>query len=102
MSYYEISIETIIFSCSLVERNSLTLRLFVSASLSSSALAVAWNKRNKQPYGQHDPISCEKGLDLALTRKLADRIYYAYFPFGAMIERTQMRPYHKKFLVRRG
>ena len=39
-------------------------------------VVVAWNKRNQQEQtGQHDPISCQKGSDLALTRKLADGTY---------------------------
>ena len=43
------------------------------------------------------PISCQKGLDLALTRKLADGTYYAYFPFASLTEESKMTPYHKKF-----
>ena len=43
------------------------------------------------------PISCQKGSDLALTRKLADGTYYAYFPFASLTEESKMTPYHKKF-----
>ena len=44
----------------------------------------------------HNPISCQKGSDLALTRKLADGTYYAYFPFASLTEESKMTPYHKK------
>ena len=61
----------------------------------------------------HDRISCEKGSDatplaprpnflsegvrLGLDKEIApDGTYLAYFPFGAMIERSRMTPYHKK------
>jgi hypothetical protein len=30
-----------------------------------------------------------------------DRTYYAYFLFSPMIERSQITPYHSKFVVRR-
>ncbi|MBO7263059.1 MAG: hypothetical protein J6U93_00900, partial [Alistipes sp.] len=46
-------------------------------------------------------ISCQKGLDLALTRKMADGTYFAYFPFASLTEESKMTPYHEKFLVRR-
>ena len=42
------------------------------------------------------PISCQKGLDLALTRKLADGTYSKYFPFASLTEESKMTPYHKK------
>ncbi len=45
-------------------------------------------------------ISCQKGSDLALTRKLADGTYYAYFPFASLTEESKMTPYHKKFLAK--
>ena len=45
-------------------------------------------------------ISCQKGSDLALTRKLADGTYYAYFPFASLTEESKMTPYHKKLLVK--
>ena len=61
------------------------------------SIAVAWNKRNRHRHtGQHNPISCQKGSDLALTRKLADGTYYAYFPFASLTEESKMTPYHKK------
>ena len=44
------------------------------------------------------PISWEKGLDLALTRKLADGTYMTYFPFASLTEESKMTPYHKKLL----
>ena len=47
---------------------------------------------------EYYPISWEKGLDLALTRKLADGTYYAYFPFASLTEESKMTPYHKKLL----
>ena len=34
---------------------------------------------------------------MALTRKLADGTYYAYFPFASLTEESKMTPYHKKF-----
>ena len=43
-------------------------------------------------------ISCQKGLDLALTRKMADGTYLAYFPFAILTEESKMTPYHKKLL----
>ena len=33
---------------------------------------------------------------MALTRKLADGTYYAYFPFASLTEESKMTPYHKK------
>ena len=47
----------------------------------------------------HNPISWEKGSDLALTRKMADGTYYAYFPFASLTEESKMTPYHKKLQV---
>ena len=44
------------------------------------------------------PISCQKGSDLALTRKLANGTYYAYFPFASLTEESKMTPYHKKLM----
>ena len=43
-------------------------------------------------------------LRLGLDKEIApDGTYLAYFPFGAMIERSRMAPYREKlFLVRRG
>ena len=46
----------------------------------------------------HNRISWEKGLDLALTRKLTDGTYYAYFPFASLTEESKMTPYHKKLM----
>ena len=43
------------------------------------------------------PISCQKGCRCVLDKEIApDGTYLAYFPFGAMIERSRMTPYHKK------
>ena len=44
-------------------------------------------------------ISCQKGSDLALTRKLADGTYLAYFPFASLTEESKMTPYHKKLKI---
>ena len=41
-------------------------------------------------------ISCQKELDLALTRKMADGTYLVYFPFASLTEESKMTPYHKK------
>ena len=39
-----------------------------------------------------------EGVRLGLDKEIApDGTYFAYFPFGAMIERSRMTPYHKKF-----
>ena len=43
-------------------------------------------------------ISCQKGSDLALTRKLADGTYLKYFPFASLTEESKMTPYHKKLM----
>ena len=38
-----------------------------------------------------------EGVRCGLDKEIApDGTYLAYFPFGAMIERSQMTPYHKK------
>ena len=68
------------------------------------SVAVAWHKRNRHKhYGQHSPISWEKGCRCVLDKEIApDGTYITYFPFGAMIERTQMRPYLGKLLVHCG
>ena len=47
-------------------------------------------------------ISCEKGSDLALTRKLADGTYYAYFPFASLTEESKMTPYREKYFLSEG
>ena len=40
-----------------------------------------------------------EGVRLGLDKEIApDGTYLAYFPFGAMIERSRMTPYHKKLL----
>ena len=46
----------------------------------------------------HNPISCQKGSDLALTRKMADGTYYAYFPFASLTEESKMTPYREKLI----
>ena len=43
-------------------------------------------------------ISCQKGLDLTLTRKMADGTYFAYFPSAILTEESKMTPYHKKLI----
>ena len=38
-----------------------------------------------------------EGVRLGLDKEIApDGTYLTYFPFGAMIERSRMTPYHKK------
>ena len=45
-------------------------------------------------------ICCQKGLDVASIKKLPWMGHtLAYFPFRAMIERSQMTPFHNKLLV---
>ena len=40
-----------------------------------------------------------EGVRCGLDKEIApDGTYLTYFPFGAMIERSQMTPYHKKLL----
>ncbi len=40
-----------------------------------------------------------EGVRCDLDKEIApDGTYLTYFPFGAMIERPQMTPYHKKLL----
>ena len=44
------------------------------------------------------PNFLSEGVRLGLDKEIApDGTYLAYFPFGAMIERSRMTPYHKKF-----
>ena len=33
--------------------------------------------------------SCQSGANVALTRKMADGTYYAYFPFAILTEASQ-------------
>ena len=48
----------------------------------------------------HHPNFLREGVRCGLDKEIApDRTYLAYFLFGAMIERSQMTPYHKKFLL---
>ena len=43
------------------------------------------------------PNFLSEGVRLGLDKEIApDGTYLAYFPFGAMIERSRMTPYHKK------
>ena len=43
------------------------------------------------------PNFLSEGVRCGLDKEIApDGTYLAYFPFGAMIERSQMTPYHKK------
>ena len=47
------------------------------------------------------PNFLSEGVRLGLDKEIApDGTYLAYFPFGAMIERSRMTPYHKKALRR--
>ena len=44
-----------------------------------------------------------EGVRLGLDKEIApDGTYLVYFPFGLLTEASQMRRYHRKFLVRRG
>ena len=52
---------------------------------------------------KNDPFSqlicCQKGLDVASIKRLPRMGHTCrYFPFGAMIERSQMTPFHNKLL----
>ena len=66
---------------------------------------IRTHRNSSEPIGthntnlskHHNPISCQKGSYLALTRKLADGTYYVYFPFASLTEESKMTPYHKKF-----
>ena len=45
-----------------------------------------------------EPNFLSEGVSCGLDKEIApDGTYLKYFPFGAMIERSQMAPYHKKF-----
>ena len=55
----------------------------------------------KFPYkpasSQHSANFLSKGVSCGLDKEIAlDGTYSRYFPFRAMIERSQMTPYHKK------
>ena len=54
-----------------------------------SAIAGAPKERNLLPPSQHNPISCQSGANLALTRVRADGTYYAYFPFALTTEASK-------------
>ena len=44
-----------------------------------------------------NPNFLREGVRLGLDKEIApDGTYLTYFPFGAMIERSRMTPYHKK------
>ena len=50
-------------------------------------------------YSYHHSVFLEEGGRCGLDKEIApDGTYLAYFPFGAMIERSQMTSYHKKLL----
>ena len=67
---------------------------FVVVSLVSVVSVVS-----KKPYQARDPNFLSEGVRLGLDKEIApDGTYLAYFPFGAMIERSRMAPYHKKLL----
>ena len=47
------------------------------------------------------PNFLSERVRLDLDKEIApDGTYLTYFPFGAMIERSRMTPYHKKFFTR--
>ena len=53
----------------------------------------------KKPSKAQDPNFLSEGVRLGLDKEIApDGTYLAYFPFGAMIERSRMTPYHKKLV----
>ena len=56
-----------------------------------------------KPPQAPQPNFLSEGVRLGLDKEIApDGTYLAYFPFGAMIERSRMTSYRKKlFLVRR-
>ena len=46
------------------------------------------------------PNFLSEGVSCGLDKEIAlDGTYLKYFPFRAMIERSQMTPYHKKFQI---
>ena len=52
-----------------------------------------------KPSQAPQPNFLSEGVRLGLDKEIApDGTYLAYFPFGAMIERSRMTPYHKKLL----
>ena len=73
--------------------------LFISLSLSSLHSLNSLNSLIKLLPTQHPtpPNFLSEGVSCGLDKEIApDGTYLKYFPFGAMIERSQMAPYHKK------
>ena len=69
---------------------------------------IGTHRNSSEPIGTHNtnlsqapqPNFLSEGVRLGLDKEIApDGTYLAYFPFGAMIERSQMTPYHKKLTV---
>ena len=53
---------------------------------------------NRLPTNRHSANFLLEGVRCGLDKEIAlDGTYLKYFPFRAMIERSQMTPYHKKF-----
>ena len=49
---------------------------------------------------RYDTNLLSEEVRLGLDKEIApDGTYLAYFPFGAMIERSRMTPYHNKFSI---
>ena len=61
-----------------------------------------WLKRRRCATITRNYNFLSEGVRCGLDKEIApDGTYLTYFPFGAMIERAQMAPYHRKFLVRK-
>ena len=53
------------------------------------------------PTARHNFLG--EGVRLGLDKEIVpDGTYLAYFPFGAMIERSRMTPYHKQISCQKG
>ena len=78
----------------------LYLPLCHSCLLCPSAIAGAPTERNIPPSSQHSANFLSEGVRCGLDKEIAlDGTYLKYFPFRAMIERSQMTPYHKKLIL---
>ena len=86
------------------ETTGTTESFLYSVSLSSlSSLPSLSPKRQRllttRTFPSARPNFLREGVRLGLDKEIApDGTYLAYFPFGAMIERSRMTPYHKKLL----
>ena len=77
-------------------RASLSLNSLNSLDSLSSHLPIF---PNSPPTHLHTPNLLLEWCRCGLDKEIApDGTYLTYFPFGAMIERPQMTPYHKKLL----